>query len=126
MPNLTFKKQFAEAVKSGKKTMTIRRSIKKGCPFVHLFTGLKTEQCEKLGVGIITGIKEIIIHDEYSDFAIEINGMDLSEKFKEGLAINDGFKSSDEFIDFFKKQYGLPFSGVLIEWRLKDGSFNVK
>jgi hypothetical protein len=59
----------------------------------------------------------ITIHE---DSEIELNGMYLSPKFTEDFAINDGFNCLDEFIDFFKIHYGLPFSGILIKWQLYD------
>jgi hypothetical protein len=34
----------------------------------------------------------------------------------ERLAKADGFTGSYEFVDFFRRQYGLPFEGVVIHW----------
>jgi hypothetical protein len=32
------------------------------------------------------------------------------------FAKKDGFKNENEFLNFFKNHYGLPFEGVLIKW----------
>lgn len=40
----------------------------------------------------------------------------LDDSQYKNLISKDGFSESDDFLNFFKDRYGLPFSGVLIEW----------
>jgi hypothetical protein len=118
MPAINFKAEFVPLIQTGKKTQTIRKllNIRIG-QFVHLYTGQRTKKCIKIAVGIVTSIKPITIHE---DSEIEVGGMYLSHKFAEDFSINDGFNCLDDFIDFFKNHYGLPFNGILISWRLYD------
>lgn len=118
MPLLNFQKQFADAVKSGSKSQTIRaprkHPIKRG-DTLYLYTGLRTKNAELLRKVECESVSEITISNHRVDFVggfFWLSGRDSLESF----AINDGFKNWVEMIEWFDKTHGLPFKGTLIEW----------
>jgi len=122
MPSLNFQKQFADLVSGGQKTQTIRANRKfpiKVGDTLHLFTGMRTKACRKLGVGRCISVKEIAIgvgiHYD------EIMGGDclyLTTAERAKLARADGFSCATELLDWFRSTHGLPFCGHVIQRRL--------
>ncbi len=126
MPLLNFKKQFAPLVELGLldpehpcgKRQTIRVLRKDGrdpAPgqTLHLYTGLRTKAARRLGAAPC----ESTIPIKISEHLITVNGGRwLSERTAIYLARKDGFKNLKDFLQFFKKTHGLPFSGLLIWW----------
>ena len=121
MPAINFKTQFADKVESGEKKQTIRpvrkKPIKAG-DTLYLYTGMRTKNCRRLLVTECISIADIKIHEnkariEERDFfwSRHEECTSLNE-----LANDDGFNSWPEMQEFFQKQYGLPFEGVLIRW----------
>lgn len=123
MPSLSFKKKFAPKVESGEKTQTIRRRGKikwRVGQTAHLFTGLRTPYCRRLGKGEVHEVTNVDI-DEKRVVSRELRGGYMSpypQKDLLELAKADGFDTIQEFTDFFSDHYGLPFKGVLIKWFL--------
>lgn len=120
MPLLNFQRRFAEAVASGAKTMTIRRPRKR--PILpgmrlYLYTGLRSRLTCKLGEGRCIEVSQLHIGP---DGAVELEGKRLADAALEGLALHDGFASTAEFVGFFRRVHGLPFSGCLIRWELQE------
>ena len=114
MPALNFKKEFADLVESGKKTQTIRRPWKRPIytgDKLYLYTGMRTKSCRKLGEGVCKSVKQITIS---SDGWVNVDHIEFPAS---RIAYKDGFNSVEDFIGFFLKRYGLPFRGILIEWR---------
>jgi len=118
MPAINFKKCFSILVETGKKCQTIRplrkQPIKVG-DTLYLYTGLRTKQCKKLGEAICSEIHSIKI----SNMGIILDGVYIDHEDAYSLATLDGFlgyRRVIDFVDFFSKQYGLPFSGVVIRW----------
>lgn len=121
MPLINFKKQFATAVAMGSKCQTIRKTrvtpIKKG-DTLHLYSGLRTKEREKLLVAKCKSVQDIeigfreTVQFEKSDgkvrtiqngsIKVTIDSKILSKDQLEGLAKADGFKDIYEFADFFK------------------------
>ena len=120
MPSLNFKPQFADMVASGQKTQSIRKLG--GIPWkvgdkAHLFTGLRTKGCRKLGVGLVTSVTQININrDEIVVWDMDLPIPETRDKFAE----LDGFRCWSEMRDFFEKTHGLPFTGILIKWKLEE------
>lgn len=117
MPSFNFQKQFVDAVSSGHKCTTIRPQRKNPVmenQTAHLFTGLRTKHCIKIGVGKIALVREITIKER----AILVDGQALYKGSCDKLAQTDGFENAEALVSWFKKQYGLPFKGILIEWDL--------
>lgn len=125
MPAYNFKKQFAEAVASGRKTCTIREVRKKRPTRVgdrlFLFTGmqrrgcrlLKDTECVKLTP---IGIRVTKTANGFHVW-VSLNLKTIPAEELDELAWNDGFISITEFGHFFFTTYGEEFIGELIEWR---------
>ena len=61
MPLLGFQEQFASLAEFGEKRQTIRACRKDGRDpkvggTLHLYTGLRTEQCRKLGEAVVSEV----------------------------------------------------------------------
>ncbi len=135
MMQLNFKKQFEGKVKSGNKRCSIRpkgKRLRKAGEKVHLFTGLRTKECRKLGIAPCLKVTPIwmscctghvVIDVEYQgDISSRyIRVYDRFEKFipskikthwittkeKEKIIKADGFENEHEFDRFFLNQYEL-------------------
>lgn len=130
MPALNFQKQFAPKILSGDKKQTIRGARKypiKVGDRLYLYTGMRTQQCTKLGESICGRTRELIVSkyqlDSYA--RVFVSGVQLCATRVNELAVQDGFESSEHFLDFFlsspKAQTGsrvTSFLGELIEWGL--------
>lgn len=119
MPAISFKQKFAEAIESGAKTQTIRQVWKRPIEVgdtLYLYSGMRTENCQKLKVVKCTGVETIKISDPLAFTPIKVDGIEISLEEAGALARADGFKDLVSMIDFFKDNYGLPFEGVIIYW----------
>ena len=112
MPLLGFKREFAEAVRSGAKRQTIRARRKR--PFrigdvLYLYTGLRTKKCRKLGEA------ECIL---VAPVTITRGGLIIGGRIC--TSMNQEFQAHMEA--WFEKTQGLPFQGDLIVWRKKSST----
>lgn len=123
-----FNKQFAPDVESGIKRQTIRKKGKRRPPKIgeplQLYTGMRTKYCRLLARETCLNVSEIKIIPAHGEVLIKrachtewfIVDSDNSLAI---LAKLDGFKSVDEFFEWFEKQLdgesGI-FEGYLIEW----------
>lgn len=131
MVALSFKPEFVIAIDAGQKSRTIRRVRKAGNPEpgkpLQLYTGMRTADCEKIRDATCTRVRPVLI--DY--MGITLSGRRLwagdapayqggpdPEHYDGDFARADGFDSFSDMAEFFKKQYGLPFEGQLIEWSL--------
>jgi len=117
MAAYNFMKRFAPLVESGEKQQTIRAERKDGRrPHVgetlYLYTGMRTKKCQKLLKTTCTSVDDIMILK--SSILILPNWLNADEM--DGLARADGFENAEQFFDFFQKEHGLPFRGLLIKW----------
>jgi hypothetical protein len=130
MPAYNFKKQFVPAVESGQKTITIRQTLRGAAKgkTAHLYYGLRTKQCRKIGEGVIEFAVPITLEETASGalsalIAPHLNNPLLRVQLEvdglEKLAADDGFDSVEAMHSFFKEQYTLPFEGFVIAWKLK-------
>lgn len=129
MPALNYKTQFAPMVENGLcakpdpqipiKRQTIRAGnrIKVGDTLIH-YVGQRTKQCRKLGKSTCRSADFIEIQDPYLEHVntIHVRGHFLTPAQATELAIADGFKTLEQFFEFFRYQHGFPFRGQLIEW----------
>jgi hypothetical protein len=119
MTAIDFKPCFYEKIRQGLKKQTIRKLRKnpiKTDGKLSLFTGLRTKQCKLIARSTVKSIHNITINANGVVFIddIEVVGDDLHE-----LALADGFETDrpfQQFINFFRDHYELPFTGVLIKW----------
>jgi len=117
MPALNFQKQWAKLVACGLKRQTIRatrkRPIKQG-DMLYLYTGMRTRQCEALGITHCMHTAPIKICSEQR--CVYVSGKLLSPDGVEQLARADGFLSTDDFFAYFATPDGRAFEGQLIKW----------
>ena len=121
MSALSFKKQFAQEVASGRKCQTIRalrnRPIKQG-EKLYLYTGMRTKGCRKLKETVCKRVRHVRIFEgmDPNTYVISVDGKLASDIECVRLAVADGFVSVNGLIDFFREQHGLPFEGHVINW----------
>ncbi|MHA7818008.1 MAG: hypothetical protein ACX93N_16160 [Pseudohaliea sp.] len=127
MPALNFKPEFVPAIEADEKRQTIRPKRKwpiRTGDSLYLFTGMRTRSCRRIGVATCLLERDITIKENGT---ILVEGQAIYRRSAERLAIADGFSGLPALLDFFERQYGLPFHGQLIEWdhvdrRLGEGS----
>lgn len=131
MVALNFKAQFADDVEDGRKCRTIRaprkdgRDPKKG-DRLQLYTGMRQSGCRMLREVECSRVREV----EISHMEIKIEGRPLwhgdapayqggvdPEHYEGDFVRADGFDSFSDMVAFFEENHGLPFKGLLIEWR---------
>ena len=115
MPSLNFKQRFVAPIESGRKRQTIRKRRKR--PFrtgdtLYLFTGMRTAKCRRLSTHRCSSVHDVTITHEH----IEIDGRMLTPEETGELAQADGFASTEEFLDFFRREHDLPLVAQLIRW----------
>lgn len=118
MPLLGFKKVYEPLIISGKKKQTIRQTRKspiKPGDKLFMYVGLRTKHCRKIGEAICSEIGKIQIQEMTAWVFTKTLGWQ-SIRLLDQFAQNDGFDNWKKMRDFFKKQYGFPFKGILIKW----------
>lgn len=127
MPAYNFQEPFVPLILSGLKRTTIRRTaVEPGKP-AHLFTGLRTVQCRRLGKSEVVQCAPIVIGCKDNGAPdIKLRARKLSLFDANDLAQGDGFVDAADMVKWFEKTYKLPvnytgcaqdvFSGFLIEW----------
>ena len=110
MPAYNFKRRFAEAVKEGSKTQTIRKKRKRPTVVgdkIFLYTGMRTKQSEKIGEGICISVIPIYIMEGSVIVGLPGDTIQLyaHSAGAEELATYDGFEDWDMFIIFFEDHY---------------------
>jgi hypothetical protein len=122
-----FIKEFADDVESGKKLCTIRKVGKRRHARVgeqiQLYTGMQTNACRLLGLGLCDNVTPIHILPSWGEIHLQAPTkihwlvFDSDESLNK-LAQRDGFPSLKEFFDYFEPQVddkGV-FEGLLIGW----------
>lgn len=119
---LNFKERFAPLVESGLKPHTIRACRIDGRDplpgdILHMYTGWSTQAARLLRTEPCQYTIEITIQPSAGNVHhVLLGGKPLDQHDIEVLATVDGFKGATEFVQFFEKTYGLPFTGLLIGW----------
>ena len=134
--NYNFLKQFADDIESGKKTQTIRKVGKRNPPsagdVIKLYTGMRTKNCRLLAEVVCTSVCEIKIKPEFGEVLLRhTDGIHFavfdSQKSLEKFARLDGFKTIDDFFEFFSDPKNLDehghFNGHLIDWGNDNAAF---
>ena len=118
MPAISFS-VFKDKIKSGAKRQTIRsvrkRAIATGDKLYLYWKQQSPKDCKKLGETYCTKaipvriekMKAVLTYPEVGSY--EIVHLD---KFAE----DDGFDNWQQLIEYFEKNYRLPFEGILIQW----------
>ncbi len=111
MVAFNFRAMHADKVISGEKCTTIRPTKRsKPGDTLQLYTGMRTRRVKLLKIARCVDVRKVTIHKDH------IKGIDEfdPDEFME----MEGFEgeSLESFIEFFEKQYGLPFNGYLYIW----------
>jgi len=115
-----FKPQFAPMVESGQKCQTIRptpkRMPKPGDTIsLRTWTGKPYRSKQRvLRESAITEVEPVSI----SSTGIKISGQPLLGCVLWDFARADGFNTPQDMIDWFNFTHGLPFSGIVIYWKV--------
>lgn len=120
MPNLGYTDYMAPKVESGEKRQTIRairkRPIKKGQTLFHWERSRRPDQ-RKILESECKSAEPIVIDKKCAVF---VNGRRLTDREREYLAYQDGFRplgrAWEEMKRFFENAHGFPFEGQLIKW----------
>ena len=116
MPALSFS-VFKDKIISGAKRQTIRsvrkRAIATGDKLYLFWKQQSPKDCEKLGEATCTSVRHIQIMRNGYVMPYESQ---MVKVHLDTFAIADGFKDWNDLIQYFEKNYGLPFEGVLIQW----------
>jgi len=115
MPAYNFKKQFKSAVSTGKKCQSIRKPRKRQTvpgDKLYLYSGMRTKAVLKLREAECIAVTPINI----SETSVRLDSIDLSASEIDNLARLDGFTTTEEFLEFFRVNHGLPFEGEVIKW----------
>lgn len=115
MTAFNFKPEFVPLIESGQKRSTIR-STRRCSPgdIMQLYTGQRTKQCRKIMDALCIGVAEIEIND--SDIWRLPKPADGKVFVNPRLSHQEGFLNECEMLDFFRRQYGLPYRGWLHVW----------
>lgn len=119
---LSFKKQFHKKIIDGEKIHTIREDPTnrwKAGMKIHFATGVRTKKYKQFSKGECSGTERIQIVWNSDGPVVFIGEGDLSF-YQKGfndrgmleLVKNDGFKSIDDFFEWFDKD----FEGKIIHW----------
>lgn len=117
MVALNFSPEFADAVASGQKRQTIRRTLRARVgDRVQLYTGQRTKACRKLidydPVVIRTGRIEIDVR------GLKFDGYYQADESADGYARLDGFEDFKAMRQWFFERYKTDrFQGFEIRWR---------
>lgn len=105
-----------DKIEDGTKLSTVRRSQRcKVGDKLQIYVGQRTKACRKLRDAVCVGTAKIEITEECPWFLSLVNG-DVNPTGKP-LHEQEGFQNVAEFVDFFRKTYGLPFVGWLHVWK---------
>ena len=113
MPALNFQKQFAAKVSSGEKFTTIRQprkvAIREG-DRLHLYTGMRTRSCVKLGVAEAMAVYRIEIAVDWFEF---LQGPLATTLLSSPRTLNlfaqwDGFDSWADLVNWMATAHGVP------------------
>lgn len=122
MVAFNFQNRFVQDILSGKKQSTIRQSQRcKVGDMMQLYTGQRTKNCTKIADAVCTGIAYIQITEKCPWAMSSLEG-EVWTYEKSGVPFHEyeGFANCALFVDFFRKQYGLPFSGYVHYFKIKE------
>ncbi len=120
---LNFKPQFKGLILNGTKIHSIRADQyyrwKPGM-VIHFATGSRTKFYNQFWYGHCKSVQTVrIIHWNWGEFSVEIDGRSLSFREIDKFAQNDGFEYWAELREWFVPDAGTVFGGTIIHWTNK-------
>lgn len=115
-----FKPQFAALVEAGTKLQTVRptpkRMPREGDRIsLRCWTGKPYRSKQRvLRETVVTQVRDILI---YTDGVTLYDGYAGYAPNQHIFAVNDGFRSWPDMLQWFREQHGLPFNGIVIFWK---------
>lgn len=127
MTTYNFEPRFAPLILSGAKFSTIRRTAAVVGSTAHLFTGMRTKDCQRLGAHEIIACRPIMLgRKDNGQVSIKLGARQVSLSEMMAIALGDGFHTPAEMVSWFEKTYDIPtnysgcahdvFSGFQITW----------
>lgn len=98
MPALGFRPQYAALILAGRKDQTIRAPRKvpiKPGDRLHLFTGMRTKNCRKIGTAVCSEVFHLYLSHHLRTCGTTSTGPFTCEE-RDALARRDGFANWDE------------------------------
>lgn len=130
MKVIMFQPQFAPLVEAGTKTQTVRparrKAIKPGDLLsLRAWTGKPYRSKQRVLLEAqCTAVARISINQRrvgrglsVVQQEISLDGLSLVGREIDWFCKDDGFGSSVELFQWFEREHGLPFRGVLIKWK---------
>lgn len=121
-----FQRVFHGKLRSGVKRMTIRPVPKKRIPVAGDVLALESWSGEaykspvvRLGVAVVRSVRTLLLKDTGSGatvFELEFEAGARPLYGLDALAVSDGFADFAEMVAWFRERYGLPFTGLAVEW----------
>lgn len=118
MDKLHFYPRFVESVATGAKTKSIRSKALPVGAKVQLIGGMESCGGNPIGAAIITRVRPVVIQMIAGAPFVILDGVAMDTEAMIRIAQEDGFRSLDDFVDFFESNWGLPYRGYLNEWRV--------
>jgi hypothetical protein len=123
---ILFQPRFAELVRSGAKTQTIRKTAR--CAewdklSLRRWTGkpYRSKQ-EVIFDTVCVQVRRVALLNVVGcGFTICLDGYGLPQDRAEQFARSDGFACAEDMADWFTDTHGLPFEGDLIQWSNAEG-----
>lgn len=84
---------------------------------LQLYTGMRTRQCQAIGVARCVSVVPIRITVREHSMPVVLDGAHIGGGRLHDFALADGFTGAEDMLDFWKSEHGLgTFDGVLIRW----------
>lgn len=84
---------------------------------IQLYTGMRTRQCQAIGVARCVAVIPIRITVREHSIPVALDGAHIGGGRLHDFARADGFAGAEDMLDFWKSEHGLGlFDGVLIRW----------
>lgn len=124
----SFQSRFDEKIRKGSKTSTSRPVGRRRHAHVgdslQLYSGMRTKSCKKLLTPdpVCTSVHALRLDEgrvgsQKGKLFVWVDGYSLRGRSLDAFVASEGFSSRSELRDFFRTQYGLPWSGINIRWR---------
>lgn len=117
MVAFNFKPQYVDAIESNIKCSTIRQKLRaKVGDSLQLYVGQRTKNCRKIKDTTCIGTAKIQINEQQLYILTEVKGICIPNPIDIPFFAQEGFKNAEDMRQFFREQYGLPFTGYLVTW----------